>query len=239
MHVMFHMTSVLLKANHKLRKTNFIFIYVVLQNTSLLLQLWLKGEGRGEEKWLFWFYLIKVEILEHNLEQVMNCTANASTANDWIHSILPVSEVTSTPTVQNCSFPLFPSNSHIGKKKKKKIFSSLALKPYVNIFGKLVENLLSPLGYGKAHSFTVVISIFGTPEPRNSCLALSMHGSVSASFVSVFTGQLRTNLYFCDWRKKGQQKWKTKIIICIFSFYCIFHYIVYFISFSGIFIFSF
>lgn len=40
MHVTFHMIPVMLKADHKFRKTNFIFIYVVLQNTSLLLQLW-------------------------------------------------------------------------------------------------------------------------------------------------------------------------------------------------------
>lgn len=80
MHVTFHMIPVMLKADHKFRKTNFIFIYVVLQNTSLLLQLW--QQRRKKKKPLFWVFLIKAEILEHNLWSVMNSAANVSTTND-------------------------------------------------------------------------------------------------------------------------------------------------------------
>lgn len=98
----------------------------------------------------------------------MDCPANASTTNDWIRSILPVAEVTSTLSAKLCSFPSsLSSNSHMGGKN---LFIS-SLKPYVNFLGKLVENPFSPLGYGKALSFTVVICSSGTPEPRNVCLA--------------------------------------------------------------------
>lgn len=150
----------------------------------------------------------------------MNCAANASTASDWIHSVLPVAEVTSTLFVHSklSWFPFhFSSNFHMGKKN---IFIS-SLKPYVNFLGKLVESPFSPLSYGKALSFTVVICGFGTPELRNSCLA-----SVYVWECFYFTLYLCINraaeneFCVCVWLKEKRATGvkDEEDIICIFRF---------------------
>lgn len=144
----------------------------------------------------------------------MDCPANASTTNDWIRSILPVAEVTSTLSAKLCSFPSsLSSNSHMGGKN---LFIS-SLKPYVNFLGKLVENPFSPLGYGKALFHCCYLQLWNT-WTKKCVLSICLYmRAFLLHFVSMcLQSSWEWMGFLCDWRGKGQQEWKT-----LFAFFFI------------------